>query len=58
MLVELMHFAFSDLIWEVHEILWLKMSPRNLADDWSLIGKFCRRRGGGDKFAERIFYGI
>ena len=53
-----MHFAFSDLIWEVHEILWLKMSPRNLADDWSLIGKFCRRRGGGDKFAERIFYGI
>ena len=26
-------------------MLWSKMSPRNLADDWKLIGKFCWRRG-------------
>jgi len=40
-----------------HEMVRSKMSPRNLADDWRLIGKFSRRRGGKE-LDVKIFFEI
>jgi len=36
-------------------MLWSKMSPKNLADNWKLIRKFYRRRGGRLVGRENLF---
>jgi len=36
-------------------MLWLKMSPRNVAADWRLLWKFCRKRGGRGGGPENLF---
>ena len=39
-------------------MLWAKISARNLANDWRLIEKFCRRRKGKRVGRENLFRNI
>ena len=38
-LMKFRHFALSILMWGVPQIFWSKVSLRNFAEDWRLVGK-------------------